>query len=417
MPHTDSLHVAAVGAGYWGKNLIRNFAQLHVLDLICEASPDLLHSRASQYPGVRTSTHIEDALTDERIDAVVIATPATMHYAHAKAALLHGKHVFVEKPLALHYDEGKELVELARKRGLILQVGHILEFHPAITALKKLVKSGELGNIWYIYSNRLNLGKVRQEENILWSFAPHDISIILRLLGQEPEQVTAFGQGYLQSDIADVTLTTLSFPNEVKAHIFVSWLHPYKEQKLVVIGDKKMAVFDDTVTEGKLKLYDKGIEWHSGFPVPRQTSETTLMLENQEPMRLECQHFLECIRSGRQPLTDGASALRVLKVLEGAQRSLERAGTPVSLAEIDTSPVTAPAAAPAPFVHPTAVVDEGAQIGAGTRIWHFSHVMPTARMGERCNLGQNVYVDNNTVIGNGVKIQNNVSVYNGVILE
>ncbi|NOZ72518.1 MAG: Gfo/Idh/MocA family oxidoreductase, partial [Chloroflexi bacterium] len=286
---------------------------------------------------------------------------------------LHNKHVFVEKPLALHYAEGRELVELAQQQGLILQVGHILEYHPAITILKELVNSGELGRIWYIYSHRLNLGKVRQEENILWSFAPHDISIILRLLGQEPEQVSAFGESYLQSKIADVTVTNLSFADGVKAHIFVSWLHPYKEQKLVVIGDKKMAVFDDTVREGKLKLYDKGIEWRSGLPVPRQTAETTLMLDEQEPMRLECQHFLECIRSGRQPLTDGASALRVLKVLEGAQRSLERAGAPVPLAEIDASPALAPSAAPAPapFVHPTAVVDEGAQIGSGTRIWHF----------------------------------------------
>jgi len=415
----SSPRVAVIGAGYWGKNLIRNFAQLRALNLICEANPELLHSRASQYPGVRASTQIEDALHDPDIDAVIIATPAAMHYAHAKEALQNGKHVFVEKPLSLHYAEGKELVDLAGKKGLILQVGHILEFHPAITTLKALVASGELGNIWYIYSHRLNLGKVRQEENILWSFAPHDISIILRLLGQEPQQVTAFGQGYLQSEIADVTVTTLSFANDVKAHIFVSWLHPYKEQKLVVIGDKKMAVFDDTVTEGKLKLYDKGIEWRSGFPVPRQTSETTLVLENQEPMKLECQHFLDCIRTGEQPLTDGLSALRVLKVLEGAQRSLERNGDPVDLAEIDQAATPEPRAISSPsyFVHPTSVVDEGAQIGEGTRIWHFSHIMPTARIGERCNLGQNVYVDNNTVIGNGVKIQNNVSVYNGVILE
>ena len=411
--------VAVIGAGYWGKNLIRNFYQLHALEIICEANPELLKSRASQYPGVRTSTSLEQTLADEKIDAVVIATPAALHYAHVKAALLHGKHVFAEKPLALHYDEGKELVALAKERGLILQVGHILEFHPAITALKALIKSGELGKIWYIYSNRLNLGKVRQEENILWSFAPHDISIILRLLGQEPQQVSAFGQGYLQEKIADVTVTTLSFANDVKAHIFVSWLHPYKEQKLVIIGDKKMAVFDDTLTEGKLKLYDKGIEWRSGFPIPRKTSETTLMLDATEPMRLECQHFLDCIVSGEPPLTDGDSALRVLKVLAGAQHSLEQGGLPVSLAEIDNSTRPHPAASTPPgfFAHDSAIIDEGAEIGEGTRIWHFSHVMPTARIGKNCNLGQNVYVDNNTLIGDGVKIQNNVSVYNGVILE
>jgi UDP-2-acetamido-3-amino-2,3-dideoxy-glucuronate N-acetyltransferase len=265
---------------------------------------------------------------------VVIVTPAATHYGKVKEALMSGKDVFVEKPMALRYAEGQELVELAEERGAVLMVGHILEYHPAITLLKEIISLGELGRLWYIYSNRLNLGKVRQEENILWSFAPHDISVICSLLGAEPSVVSSSGSSYLQSGIADVTVSNLLFEGDVRAHIFVSWLHPYKEQKLVVIGDRKMAVFDDTAREGKLKIYDKGIEWRAGFPVPRQTAETTLFFEEKEPLLLECEHFINCIEGRKRPLTDGESALRVLKVLEASQISLERGGALVPLAEV-----------------------------------------------------------------------------------
>jgi predicted dehydrogenase len=265
------------------------------------------------------------------VDAVVIATPAAQHFGHAREAIRAGKDVFVEKPLALRLDEGRELLRLAESRGVILMVGHVLEYHPAVVLLKSLTHSGELGEIRYIYSNRLNLGKVRQEENILWSFAPHDIAVISSLVGSEPVSVAASGGSYLQPGIVDVTVTDLLFPGGVRAHIFVSWLHPYKEQKLVVVGDRKMAVFDDTVREGKLKVYDKGIEWRGGQPVPRQTSETTLFFDESEPLRLECEHFLAAIRERRQPLTDGQSALKVLKVLDASQRSLELGGVPIPL--------------------------------------------------------------------------------------
>ena len=431
---SSPLQVAVVGAGYWGKNLVRNFAQLRALAMICDANETALQAQAALYPGVQTTTRLEDALADEGIQAVVLATPAALHYEQVKQALSAGKHVFVEKPLALHYTEGLELVELAESQGRVLMVGHILEYHPAVAVLRDLIQLGELGELRYLYSNRLNLGKVRTEENILWSFAPHDIAVITRLVGAEPTVVSASGQSYLQPDIVDVTVTNLAFPNDVRAHIFVSWLHPSKEQKLVVVGDRKMAVFDDTAREGKLKLYDKGIEWRSGLPVPRQTAETTLFFEETEPLRLECEHFLACIREGKQPLTDGASALRVLKVLEACQASLGRDGAPVALAEIgggeeakrrggesalvvptsDLRPLTSDLGFSA---HPTAIIDDGAVIGEGTKIWHFCHVMSGARIGRQCNLGQNVFVDNNTVIGDRVKIQNNVSVYNGVILE
>ena len=328
-------NVAVVGCGYWGKNLVRNFAGLRVLRTICDRNQAALEAQCQLYPEVGHTGELEEVLRDPQIQAVVIATPAALHYAQAKAAILHGKDVFVEKPLALKYGEGKKLVELARERGQILMVGHILEYHPAVTLLKKLVSQGELGRLSYIYSNRLNLGKVRQEENILWSFAPHDISVIHRLVGAEPTIASASGGTYLQSGITDVTVTNLEFEQQVRAHIFVSWLHPYKEQKLVVIGDKKMAVFDDTVREGKLKLYDKGIEWQAGLPVPRQTSETTLYIEESEPLKLECKHFLSCIQERKQPLTDGESGLKVLKVLEASQISLEKGGVPVSLADVE----------------------------------------------------------------------------------
>jgi UDP-2-acetamido-3-amino-2,3-dideoxy-glucuronate N-acetyltransferase len=327
-------HIAVVGCGYWGRNLVRNFAQLNALRTICDAHPGALRSQAALYPGVTSTSSFGDVLADPAVDAVVLATPAALHYEQAKSALLHDKHVFVEKPLALHFREGQELVELAEARGLVLMVGHILEYHPGVVMLNEIVRRGDLGKLWYVYSNRLNLGKVRQEENILWSFAPHDISVISTIVGAEPTLVSSMGSNYLQQGIADVTVTNLVFPEGVRGHVFVSWLHPSKEQKLVVVGDKRMAVFDDTAKDGKLKVYDKGIDWQGGLPVARQTSETVLFFDQTEPLRLECQHFLDCVHDGAQPLTDGANGLRVLRVLEASQMSVDRGGMPVSLSEV-----------------------------------------------------------------------------------
>lgn len=330
----SSPHVAVVGCGYWGKNLVRNFSQLGALRLICDSDEAALQRQLDLFPKVRLTRSYHDVLADHEVQGVVLATPAALHSAQVHEALDAGKDVLVEKPLALHYAEGRELVELAKVENAVLMVGHILEYHPAVALLKEIIARGELGRIFYLYSNRLNLGKVRQEENILWSFAPHDISVICSLLGTEPVEVSASGGCYLQSGIADVTVTNLAFGDGTRAHIFVSWLHPYKEQKLVVVGDKKMAVFDDTAREGKLKIYDKGIEWRAGLPVPRQTAETTLFFEELEPLRLECEHFLQCIRDRRKPLTDGESALKVLKVLEASHLSLERGGETVQLQEM-----------------------------------------------------------------------------------
>ncbi|MCP4457919.1 MAG: Gfo/Idh/MocA family oxidoreductase, partial [Cytophagales bacterium] len=242
--------IAVVGAGYWGKNLVRNFYELGALHTICDADKDLVNKYGPQFSGVKFTDSFDNLLSDQSIEALVIATPAQYHYQMAKEALLHKKHVFVEKPLALQLEQGEELIGLANEQGLILMVGHILHYHPAIEKLKELIDGGELGKIQYVYSNRLNMGKIRSEENILWSFAPHDISVILLLLQNElPETVFSTGGNYLQNHISDVTMTTMDFRSGVKAHIFVSWLHPFKEQKLVVVGDKKMAVFDDVSKE------------------------------------------------------------------------------------------------------------------------------------------------------------------------
>jgi len=325
--------VAVVGCGYWGKNLVRVFEALRALHLICESNEKVLSEFQQQYPNARATSRYQDVLADPQIQAVVLATPAETHAELAEQALQAGKDVFVEKPLALNYREGANLVELAERRGAILMVGHLLEYHPAIVQLQQLIQSGELGALNYLYSNRLNLGKVRREENILWSFAPHDIAVVLRLIGNMPLAVSAFGGAYLQPQIADVTLTTLHFPDDVRAHIFVSWLHPYKEQKLVVVGDKKMAVFDDVIKDGKLKIYDKRIEWVGEQPKPKQVSETTLYLPEAEPLRLECEHFVQCVKERSRPRTDGASGLRVLQVLEAAQQSLNQGGVPIALAK------------------------------------------------------------------------------------
>jgi len=329
----------------------------------------------------------------------------------AKAALEAGKDVFVEKPLAIDVKQGEDLVNLAAAQHRVLMVGHILRYHPAILKLQQLIQDGALGQINYLYSNRLNIGKIRTEENILWSFAPHDISVILSLLNEMPNRVFCQGGAYLNRQIFDVTLSQFDFPSGVQAHIFVSWLHPVKEQRLVVVGSEKMAVFDDTA-EDKLVLYPHKVKWQNRVPTAVKANGEIVKLENREPLRAECQHFLDCVESRTSPVSDGAEGLRVLRVLDACQRSLLSGGVAVepsgSLSEKERPPY---------FVHESAYVDDGAQVGAGTKIWHFSHIMKGARIGERSIIGQNVNVDGGAIVGSNVKIQNNVSVYAGVVIE
>jgi len=374
----------------------------------CDTDRAPLKGYSREYQGVRTTVSFEEVLSDQEIRAVAIATPAKTHYELAKAALEADRDVFVEKPLALTVAEGKELVELAQKRDKILMVGHILQYHPAVVRLKDLIKRGELGRIQYIYSNRLNIGRLRTEENILWSFAPHDISVILGLLGEEPARVTAYGGDYVSNGVYDVTLTTLKFRNQVKAHIFVSWLHPFKEQKLIVVGSKAMAVFDD-VSEEKLFIYPHKIEWKEGkIPVAQKADYYPVEVERKEPLQEELRHFVGCVLERKRPRTDAEEGLRVLRVLEEAERSL--------VAGKKSEPFKG-AAGEGYFAHESAFVDEDTQIGEGTKIWHFTHILKGSKIGEGCIIGQNVMIGSEVTVGNRCKIQNNVSVYKGVTLE
>jgi predicted dehydrogenase len=322
------MRVAVIGCGYWGRNLVRNFHQLGELAAVCDVTQAGREAAMQIAPGVPLLDKIEDVLSGG-YPAVVIATPAETHAELTAAALQAGKDVFVEKPLALTYADGIELVRLAARKQSILMVGHVLEYHPAILRLRALIADGELGKLQYIYSNRLSLGKIRREENILWSFAPHDIAVVLRLLEAMPLQVAATGGQYLQPNIADVTVTNLLFDNGVRAHIHVSWLHPFKEQRLVVIGSQKMASFDDV--NKQLVLYDQRVEWREGEPVPVRHAGDSVHYDAIEPLRAECDAFLYAIGTRQPPLTDGASALRVLRVLQAAQRSLMLNGEPVKL--------------------------------------------------------------------------------------
>jgi UDP-2-acetamido-3-amino-2,3-dideoxy-glucuronate N-acetyltransferase len=401
--------VAVIGCGYWGKNLVRNFAELGALSAICDPDEAAAAPLAERY----SAPLLDPAavLADAAIAAVAIAAPAAQHADLARTAIAAGKHVFVEKPLALDVGEAERLCAFARQHDRRLMVGHLLQYHPAFIALRQLVREGTLGRLQYLYSNRLNLGKVRREEDILWSFAPHDLSMILSLVGEEPSEVSATGGRYLHKTIADVTTTHLAFPGGEQAHVFVSWLHPFKEQKLVVIGDRAMAVFDDgQAWERKLLLYPHRIEWRGTLPTPLRAEAMLVPLVEGEPLRLECQHFLDCVATGAAPRTDGAEGLRVLRVLARASAALTA-----------SAPGEAPPPKPAAFagvqIHPSAFVDEPCEIGEGTRIWHFVHILPRSRIGRSCSLGQNVMVGPDVSIGDGCKIQNNVSIYQGVTLE
>ncbi|MCS6927228.1 MAG: Gfo/Idh/MocA family oxidoreductase [Candidatus Binatia bacterium] len=405
--------IACIGAGYWGQNLIRNFHDLGVLSWVCEPDPEKRSQVKAKYAAVKCTAAIDEVLNDPQVAGVAIATPAETHGELVRQALLADKDVFVEKPLCLSVEEGKKLVALAHEKRRVLMVGHLLWYHPAVLKLKALVEEGVLGRIQYIYSNRLNLGRIRREENILWSFAPHDVSVILGLVGEMPDRVDAQGGNYLHDRIADVTVSMLSFPSGVKAHIFVSWLHPFKEQKLVVVGDRQMAVFDDVEPENKLVLYPHTITWKNHVPVASKAEARPVPFPLGEPLRAECLHFLECMRTRQTPRTDGQEGLRVLTVLQRCQDALDGQGKG-GVTKTNAGYLQPPRLY---FVHESAFIDDNVEIGEGTTIWHVSHVLSNSRIGKNCRIGQNVVIGPNVSIGNGVKIQNNVCVYEGVTLE
>lgn len=402
--------IAVIGAGAWGRNLIRNFHDLGALAMICDTRPEARAQMQAQYPDVQVVSDPAEIWAAD-VQGVAIAAPAVSHAPLCRAALEAGLDVFVEKPLALQAEAGRALVELARDRDRVLMVGHLLRHHPAVAALEALIREGRLGRLRHVSCTRLNFGKIRDEENILWSFAPHDISLILHFVGEQPRRVQAMGGAYLNPNLPDVTLTHLEFPSGVNAHVHVSWLHPYKEQRLVIVGERGMAVFDDQAPwSEKLVIYPHAVDWVDQRPVARKAAGDPVPLDPGEPLRTECDHFLQRIQDRQAPITDGAEGLAVLEVLEAAQRSLDEGG-PVQLDGRPTERF------PGVKVHPTAQIDGPVAIGEGTRIWHFSKLLGPLRVGKGCNLGQNVVVERNVTLGDNVKVQNNVSIYQGVILE
>ena len=324
--------IALVGCGYWGKNLCRNFHNLGALTAVVDTTENGQATAKSIAPEVCFNPNFEDLLGDDQINGIALATPAETHAELAIQVMQAGKDVFVEKPMALTLEDAEKMKEVAEETGRILMVGHLLEYHPAVLKLREMIDSGELGKINYIYSNRLNFGKVRTEENALWSFAPHDVAVILRLIGLSPLEVSACGGSYLTNGIADTTMSNLRFDDESRAHIFVSWLHPFKEQRLVVVGDKKMAIFNDVAPFGeKLQLYPQNVEFDGSMPLLNKEDAKFVEHADTEPLREECSHFLDCIQSRKQPLTDAQSGIDVLKVLHACQQSIEQNGEPVSL--------------------------------------------------------------------------------------
>ena len=307
--------IGLIGLGYWGKNILRNLYELGVLNTACDFSYQVIEERKRSFPDVSYTIDFNDLLSNSEIKAIAIATPAVTHYELAKKALLAGKDVFVEKPMTTSVKEGEELVKIAEEKNRIIMVGHILQYHPAVIKLKELISQGLIGEMIYIYSHRVNIGKIRTDENVWWSLAPHDVSLILMLTEKMPKRIYYQGSSYITKGIDDIALASLEFDNGIRGHIFVSWWHPYKEQKLVVIGSKGMLVFDDT-TEEKLFLYPHKVEWNNGMPVAKKEEMQVIPAEKKEPLKEELLHFIECIKERKTPRTDGYEGLRVLKVLE-----------------------------------------------------------------------------------------------------
>src|SRR5436190_8538454 len=322
------LRVAVAGLGYWGPNIARNFAGMSGAELAwCCDAVDANRARVSTtFPKARFTADLDEVLADDTVDAVALATPVPTHAELAIRVLEAGKHCFVEKPMAQSSADAEAVVAAARAADRTLMVGHLLEYHPGVMKLKELIDGGELGRVLYIYGNRLNLGKLRADENALWSLGAHDVSVLLRLAGEEPYEVEARGESYMREGIEDVVFCFLRFPSGLAAHLHLSWLDPHKERRFTVVGEQRMATFDDMALEGKITVYDKGFDQQSdsyGEYITRSGDIWSPRLSNVEPLRTECEHFVEAVRSGTPPISDGESGLRVVRVLEALQRSLD----------------------------------------------------------------------------------------------
>lgn len=336
---SESLVLAVVGAGGWGRNLVRNFATARRarLKYICDLNEKTLAAQTAMFPGVRGITDLHMALSDPEVGAVVIATDAPTHFALASRVLEAGKHVYVEKPMTLSSADGRALVALAQRAGRKLMVGHLLEHHPAVHHIEKMIRGGELGNVYYMYTQRINLGVVRSNENAWWSLAPHDVSAVCRLFNADPVEVAAHGQCYLQPKIEDVVFASLKFADGRLAFIHVSWLDPHKIRKMTLVGTSKMVTFDDMEATEKIRVYDKSAQVRQDIRdfadvVSLRVGDILIpKIPTGEPLALECAHFIDCVLDDRPILTDGVDGLRVVRVLEAGQRSLEAGGTPIKL--------------------------------------------------------------------------------------
>jgi predicted dehydrogenase len=324
----ETVRVGVVGLGYWGPNLARNLAAIPGCEVswLCDSSAEARARLERSFPAARSTDVLGEVLDDPELDAVVLATPVPTHAELAVAVAEAGKHCFVEKPLATNSADAERAVAAAADAGRLLMVGHLLEYHPAVARLKELIDGEELGALHYVYGNRLNLGKLRADENALWSLGAHDVSVVLHLIGEEPEECVAHGASYVREGVQDVVFCYLRFPSGIVAHLHLSWLDPHKERRLTVVGSRRMATFDDMLIEGKLAVYDKGFDEDArswGEYITRSGDIFSPRIPNSEPLRLECEHFVECVRSGATPRSDGHSGLRVVRVLERLQRSLD----------------------------------------------------------------------------------------------
>jgi predicted dehydrogenase len=327
----ETISVGVVGLGYWGPNLARHLAAIPGCEVswLCDASEEARAKLERSFPGARSTDVIGDLLDDAQLDAVVLATPVPTHAELSVAVAEAGKHCFVEKPLATTAADAQRAVAAAESAQRTLMVGHLLEYHPAVARLKELIDGDELGELYYIYGNRLNLGKLRADENALWSLGAHDVSVALHLIGEEPEECLAHGASYVREGVQDVVFCYLRFPSGIVAHLHLSWLDPHKERRLTVVGARRMATFDDMQIEGKLTIYDKGFDEDTrswGEYIARSGDTFSPRIPNVEPLRIECEHFIHCVRTGETPRSDGHSGLRVVRVLERLQQSLDEQG-------------------------------------------------------------------------------------------
>ncbi len=387
------VQIGLIGGGRWGQNLIREFSALKVLRKICEIDSTLIKKYKKMYPKVGVTTRWVNLLADKKITAVCISLPTIYHYKYAKEALENDKDVFVEKPIVLSELEAEELNNLAEEKNKILMVGHILQYHPAMNKIKELISKNRIGKIRSIVSSRTKIydKTVKRDENVLWNFAPHDISLVLSLCSHKlPSQVTSTGVSYVTESIEDITNSILKYENGTYINIYSSWLHPYKEQKIIIYGDKGTIEFND-LESNKITLYKYG------------KSRNVKYDDQYSPLYMECSHFIECCQSRTQPITNGQEGLRVLKVLSALDKSLKSS----TLIKLDDCRKY--------YAHPTAIIDDGALIGDGTKIWHNCYITRDAVIGKNCSIGQNAYIAG--VLGDNCKVQNNVSLYIGNVCE